>query len=139
MKEETLTLEQLIGRVKGEVDELCALLQKKRSGERYSAAVKEVIRYVEEHFGERISLDQVAEEVFLSKPYLSTLFKKETGKKFSSYLQEVRLEKSRNLLQNSKLTIGEIADEAGFFDSAHYSRAFKEHYGCSPLEYRKTK
>lgn len=77
--------------------------------------------------------------MFLSKPYLSTLFKKETGKKFSSYLQEVRLEKSRNLLQNSKLTIGEIADEAGFFDSAHYSRAFKEHYGCSPLEYRKTK
>lgn len=139
MKEETLTLEQLIGRVKGEVDELCTLLQKKRSGERYSAAVKEVIRYVEEHFGERISLDQVAEEVFLSKPYLSTLFKKETGKKFSSYLQEVRLEKSRNLLHNPRLTIGEIAEEAGFFDSAHYSRAFKEYYGCSPLEYRKTK
>lgn len=136
---ETLTLKQLIDRVKSEVDELCSLLQKKRGNDGYSASVKEVMRYVEEHFGERISLEQVAEEVFLSKPYLSTLFKKETGKKFSSYLQEVRLEKSRSLLQNTRLTIGEIADQAGFFDSAHFSKVFKEHYGCSPLEYRKTR
>ena len=97
MEGEALTLEQLMGRVKGEVEELCALLQKKRGGDRYSAPVKEVMRYVEERFGERITLEQVAEEVFLSKPYLSTLFKKETGKKFSSYLQEVRLEKSRRI------------------------------------------
>ena len=139
MEGEALTLEQLMGRVKGEVEELCALLQKKRGGDRYSAPVKEVMRYVEERFGERITLEQVAEEVFLSKPYLSTLFKKETGKKFSSYLQEVRLEKSRSLLQNTRLAIGEIAEQAGFFDSAHFSKAFKERFGCSPLEYRKTR
>lgn len=132
-------LAQLMGMVKGEVEELCGLLQKKRGDGQYSAAVKEVMRYVEEHLGERISLEQVADAVFLSKPYLSTLFKKETGKKFSSYLQEARLEKSCAMLRGSRLSIGEIAEQTGFFDSAHFSKAFKEHYGCSPLEYRKTK
>lgn len=139
MDEEAPNLEQLIDRVKSGVEDLCGLLQKKRGNDQYSAAVKEVMKYVDEHFGERISLEQVADEVFLSKPYLSTLFKKETGKKFSSYLQEVRLEKSSGLLRSSRLTVGEIAETAGFFDSAHFSRAFKEYYGCSPLEYRKTK
>ena len=121
------------------MEELCGLLQKKRGAGQYSAPVKEVMRYVEEHLGERISLEQMADAVFLSKPYLSTLFKKETGKKFSSYLQEMRLEKSSVMLKNSRLTIGEIAEQAGFFDTAHFSKAFKEHYGCSPLEYRKSK
>ncbi len=135
----TPDLEQLIVMVKGEVEALCGLLQKKQGNGQYSAPVKEVMRYVEEHLGERISLEQVADAVFLSRPYLSTLFKKETGKKFSSYLQEVRLEKSCIMLRNSRLSIGEIAEQAGFFDSAHFSKVFKEHYGCSPLEYRKTR
>lgn len=139
MEGETPDLEQLIAMVKGEVEELCGLLQKKRGAGQYSAPVKEVMRYVEEHLGERISLEQMADAVFLSKPYLSTLFKKETGKKFSSYLQEMRLEKSSVMLKNSRLSIGEIAEQAGFFDTAHFSKAFKEHYGCSPLEYRKSK
>lgn len=139
MAGEAFNLEQLACRVKSEVEDMCALLQKKQGNDQYSATVKEVMKYVDEHFGERISLEQVADEVFLSRPYLSTLFKKETGKKFSNYLQEVRLEKSCSLLRDSRLAIGEIAEQAGFFDSAHFSRAFKEHYGCSPLEYRKTR
>lgn len=134
---EALNLEQLIEMVKDEVEEMCELLQRKRGNGKYSASVRKVIGYVEEHFGERISLEQVADAVFLSRPYLSTLFKKETGKKFSSYLQEVRLEKSRTMLREGRLSVGEIAEQAGFFDSAHFSRAFKEHYGCSPMEYRK--
>lgn len=136
---ETLNLQQLLDIVKNEAGYLCDLLQKKRGNMQYSASVKEVMKYVEGHMGERISLEQMADKVFLSKPYLSTLFKKETGRKFSSYLQEVRLEKSRTLLMDTRLSIGKIAEQVGFFDSAHFSRAFKEHYGCSPLEYRKTK
>lgn len=136
---EMLNLQKLLDAVKSEEDYLCNLLQKKRGNMQYSASVKEVMEYVEDHMGERISLEQMADKVFLSKPYLSTLFKKETGRKFSSYLQEVRLEKSRTLLKDTRLSVGKIAEQVGFFDSAHFSRAFKDHYGCSPLEYRKTK
>lgn len=114
------------------------LLKQKSGAGRYSAPIQEIVKYVEEHYGERITLEQVAESVFLSKAYISALFKKETGKKFSSFLQEVRLEKSRVLLRDTRLSVQEIAVRIGFFDTAHYSHAFKERYGISPLEYRKS-
>ncbi len=131
--------EQLDSLMKKEMDYFLAFLQRKKNLHQYSAPVREALAYVENHFGERISLEQVADAVYLSRPYLSTLFKKETGKKFSSYLQEVRLAKSCPMLKDTSMSIGEVAEKAGFFDAAHFSRVFKEKYGCTPIDYRKAK
>ena len=92
---------------------------------------------MEENYGEKISLEQVAAAAFLSRSYASALFKKETGEKFSDYLQRVRIEKSCGLLRDSSLSIQETAERTGFFDAAHFSRVFKEKMGMSPMEYRK--
>ena len=62
---------------------------------------------------------------------------KETGEKFSDFLLRVRLEESRRLLGATRKSIQEIAGMAGFPDAAYFSRAFKERYGKSPMEYRK--
>ncbi len=119
------------------VSYMTQLLKRKSGINGCSAPVQEIIKYIEEHYAERISLAQISDSIYLSQSYASTLFKKETGKKFSSYLQEVRLEKSCEMLLDSRISIQEIAVRTGFFDAAHFSRVFKEWYGLSPAEYRK--
>ncbi len=114
-------------------------LEQKERRRGCSPAVQKILQYVEEHYGERISLDQVAAAAFLSRSYASVLFKKETGEKFSDYLQRIRIEKACTLLKDTSLSIQETADRTGFFDTAHFSRVFKEKMGVSPMEYRKKK
>ena len=79
----------------------------------------------------------MAAAAFLSRSYASVLFKRETGEKFSDYLQGVRIEKSCALLRDTSLSVQETAERTGFFDTAHFSRVFKEKMGISPMEYRK--
>ncbi len=118
-------------------DFLSGALERKERHSSCSPAVQKILQYVEEHYGERISLDQVAAAAFLSRSYASVLFKRETGEKFSDYLQRIRIEKACALLRDTSLSIQETADRTGFFDTAHFSRVFKEKMGVSPLEYRK--
>lgn len=116
---------------------LSSLLQRKWETKRYSGPIQEIMDYVERHYGEKILMEDIAEKIHLSRTYISVLFKKETGEKFSDYLQRIRLENSCILLRDTRLSLQEIAEKTGFFDLAHFSRAFKESYKCSPSEYRK--
>lgn len=113
------------------------ILQRKNRSMSYTPAVRQAMQYMRENYSKKITLDEVADHVHLSRAYLSMLFKKETGQKFSFYLQKVRLEAARGLMACRDLSIQEIADRAGFFDASHLSRAFKARYGRSPMEYRK--
>lgn len=115
------------------------LLKRKKQVTQYSKPIQEIVNYIEIHYKEKIVVENIAEMIHLSRTYISVLFKKETGEKFSDYLQRIRLEKSCEFLENTKLSIQEIAENTGFFDSAHFSRAFKDRYQCSPIEYRKKK
>lgn len=116
---------------------LSDILQKKHIVNQYSSQIQDIVNYIDEHYMERIVMEDIAREVHLSKTYISALFKKETRERFSEYLQRVRLENSCRLLKTTKLSIREIADRTGFSDAAHFSRVFKERYQMSPLEYRK--
>ena len=116
---------------------LSDLLQKKQIMNKYSSQIQDIVNYIDKHYMERIMMEDIAREVHLSKTYISALFKKETGERFSEYLQRIRLEKSCGLLKTSKFTISEIAVKTGFSDAAHFSHVFKGRYQMSPLEYRK--
>ncbi len=113
------------------------ILRRKSRSMSYTPAVRQAVQYVKDNYSHKITLDEAAGHVHLSRSYLSMLFKKETGQNFSCYLQEVRLEAARSLMAGRGLSIQEIADMAGFFDASHLSRAFKARYGCSPMEYRR--
>ena len=95
-----------------------------------------VLKYVDEHYQQPISLERVAEVVGLNPVYLSYLFKKVKQVKFSEYINEVRLTKAEELLVNSTYKIGEIAEQVGYNDARYFSSLFKKRTGMSPNDYR---
>lgn len=124
-------------RVQDALNYIASILIRESEAKRYSQPIQEILGYVKNHYGEKIMVGDMAEKIHLSRTYTSVLFKKETGENFSDYLQRIRLENAVNLLNNTRKSIQEIADETGFFDSAHFTRVFKETYKRSPAEYRK--
>lgn len=98
--------------------------------------VRNALAYIEENYKEKLLLSDVAEKTYVSQWHLSKLLNKETGQTFSEILNGVRIEKAKELLKNSSLRIGDIAEDVGFVDLAHFSRVFKKVCGMSANEYR---
>lgn len=96
-----------------------------------------VKRYVEEHFAEKVTLEVVADTVYLNPAYLAALFKKEAGMTFLDYLTGVRIEKAKVLLCDIKLNISQITHAVGYNDSKYFTKLFVKYTGIKPLEYRK--
>ena len=103
-----------------------------------SFIVKNALAYIEENYKERLKLADVADNVYVSQWHLSKLLNKYTGQNFSEILNNVRMEQAKTLLRNPSLRIGDIAEEVGFLDMAHFSRVFKKQVGISANEYRNT-
>lgn len=100
--------------------------------------VKNAVRYIEEHYQEKLKLSDVADQVYVSQWHLSKLLNKHMEQNFSEILNNVRIEKARVLLQDPALRIGDIAEQVGFLDIAHFSRVFKKQVGKSANDYRNT-
>lgn len=103
----------------------------------YSKPVREVIGYINHHLAEPIHLDQLAEAVFLHPNYLSTLFKKETGRTISRYILVRRIEEAKFFLRYTDNPISDIASFFQFSSQSHFIRRFSEVEGTTPLQYRK--
>ncbi len=95
------------------------------------------VQYMEANYNTDISLNHVAEHINLSSGYLSILFKKELQVNFIDYLNDLRIEKAKELLLGTYLKSYEIAEKIGFNDNTYFSKAFKRHTGISPSEFRK--
>ena len=80
----------------------------------------------------------MAHLLHLSSSYFSSLFKKETGVNFSTYLSQVRIEESKKLLKNTNYTIMQIAMEVGFEDQSYFTKVFKNNTGLTPKEFRRS-
>ncbi|GHU65933.1 hypothetical protein AGMMS49983_14570 [Clostridia bacterium] len=94
-------------------------------------------QYIREHFSETLTLEQIAAKEGFNASYFSTLFKKETGKTFSEYLHDVRMEEAKNLLRNTNMPIALICTSVGYSDLKHFTGSFKKTTGVKPREYRK--
>ena len=99
--------------------------------------VRQVIDYIESNYDKPIKLSDVASEVHLNPVYLSNMFKKETGENFSDFLINYRMGLAKDMLQNTKMNINEIADSVGYSNARHFSKMFKKVVGIRPTEYRK--
>lgn len=95
-----------------------------------------IIGMIESNYQSDINLTDLAAQLFMSANYLSTLFKKETGVSFKRYLNDYRLEKSKQLLKNPSLKIYQIANMVGYESEEHFSRLFKSIFGMTCTEYR---
>ena len=104
-----------------------------------SYAVKKIITYLNENYAHKISLEQIAKNMYLSPVYISKIFKEETGESPINYLIKIRLEKARDILLHSEgRSIKHIANSVGYDDVYHFSKLFKKYYGVAPLYYKKS-
>ncbi|MGG1555213.1 response regulator [Paenibacillus ferrarius] len=102
------------------------------------SAVQQVKKYIDEHYSEKITLNQMAELVYLNPSYFSIQFKKETGINFIDYLKNCRMEKAKELLRRIDLKVYEIGELVGYQDRKYFATTFKSHTKLTPLEYRQT-
>jgi AraC-like DNA-binding protein/ligand-binding sensor protein len=100
------------------------------------ALIKKCIAYINKNYKNNITLDTVANMVHLNSSYFSSIFKKEIGMNFSSYLNKIRIEQSMFLLRNTDYSILNIALEVGFEDQSYFSKVFKNFTGMTPKQYR---
>lgn len=101
-----------------------------------SFVVKAAIHYMEEHYADHISLNQVADHVFVSQWHLSKLINRFQGQSFFDILYGIRIQRAKALLRDPSLKVHEISEQVGFADVAHFSKSFKKLVGKSPVEYR---
>jgi len=94
--------------------------------------------YIHDHYRESFSLEDVADYVELTPTYFTKLFKEQTQQTFIDYVTDFRIEKSKELLRQTNLSLKEIAYEVGYKDPNYYSRVFKKWTNLSPKQYRST-
>ena len=102
-------------------------------GNHQCAAVR---RYIDHHFKEPLTLDQLAEEAHMNKYYLSHAFKREYGVSPINYMISRRLEESKYLLAETDLSMSQIAQLLGFSSLSYFSQVFHRTQGIAPMEYR---
>jgi len=103
-------------------------------GNRQCAAVK---RYIDQHFKESLSLEQLADKAHMNKYYLAHTFKQEYGVSPINYMITRRIVESKYLLAETDLSLSQIAHLLGFSSPSYFSQAFRKTQGVSPIEYRK--
>ena len=97
------------------------------------------ILYMKEHLEENLSTSAVAEQIGCSRSYFCILFKRLSGLSFGDYLQQVRIERAKELLQNTSDSVTEIAFSSGYNDIYYFNRVFRKAVNCSPMEFRKNR
>ena len=100
--------------------------------------VKRMKSIIHEFYQTGITLDEISRKLDMTPEYLGTLFHREVGMTFSSYLKAYRIAKARELLAGSNLKLYEIAERVGYTDTKYFSRIYKEITGQLPTEYRKS-
>ncbi len=109
----------------------------RRDDRRYSVHAVKTLSHIHESYARNIGLNEIADRLRLSVPYLSRLFKEEVGESFKSYLTRFRIGKAKNLLQDGDLSIGDVADSVGYPNTGQFIRIFKKYEGLTPGDYRR--
>ncbi|MDR0916981.1 MAG: AraC family transcriptional regulator [Oscillospiraceae bacterium] len=103
---------------------------------KHSDIVYKITNHVKKNCAEKLTLDSLAKEVFLSKSYLSSVFKQETGMSLTAFITKVRVEKSKKMLIEERIGLASIASQCGFKDQSYFTKVFKKETGVSPKRYR---
>lgn len=101
----------------------------------YTEITDKAIKYINDHYNEKISLSNVANKIGLSSSYLSRKFKEDCGKGFVEYLNSIRIEKAKFLIENTNYSIKELVPMVGFNNYNYFFKVFKDIEGMTPHEY----
>lgn len=111
---------------------LSIISEQNRQPKDYAAFVQS---YIHEHYSEKISFQALADLLYLSRSYLSTLFTQQMGKSFNDYLIDYRLARAVDLMKIGTFSLTEIASLVGYDNYPHFSKLFKKRYGIAPKTY----
>lgn len=98
---------------------------------------EQIMLWIEHNYTRPFELDQLAEDLHITKSYASRIFKKETGSTITEYLLARRVKRACDLLETTSLSIDTLANDLGFNSAAYFISMFKKIYGITPLQYRK--
>ncbi|WP_409346500.1 response regulator [Paenibacillus sp. MBLB4367] len=113
-----------------------------RSGAEFSSeetsneTFKSLFQYVNEHFREDLSIQELSQKFYINPGYLSQLFKREVGEPFTAYIAKQRIAYACELLERTNMMIGEIAEISGYPDYFYFTRTFKKLTGQTPTQFR---
>ncbi|BBH24377.1 HTH-type transcriptional activator RhaR [Paenibacillus baekrokdamisoli] len=140
-KEHTLHLTGYEGIISGYLLQLILFLNRldKQEDEAHTSynQLEPILHFISDHFCEAITLEQLANMIPISVSYLQRLFKIATGQTFTEYIQNLRIQKSCELLGYSGLSVMDISSEVGYKDVKFFHALFKKKTGTSPHQYRK--
>jgi two-component system response regulator YesN len=102
-----------------------------------SPVIRTALSLIQKNYAGKLTLDSLASQLSINRSYLSQLFKKETGSTFGDYLEQVRIEKAKELLSTTGDSMVSIAEQTGFNNQNYFTKVFKAAAGVSPLHYRK--
>ena len=111
-------------------------IEEKRENDRVRP-IRRAKEYIQNHYGDPITLEEVSSEVGLSPTYFSVLFKKTEGEGFARYLINVRMEQAKILLRETNLPVVEICKKVGYNDLKHFTQTFEKSTEVKPSTYRK--
>jgi len=134
---EVETREELVDITTSISNRIFTILQRNFDTENKKEEINRALEYIEENYKKDLALEEVAREVGLSIYYFSHLFKEEVGDSFVTYLNKLRINKSKQLLQENELNIGQICYDVGYNDPNYFTRVFKEYENMTPSQYRK--
>lgn len=103
---------------------------------KHANVIHRCIQYIGTHYKEHITLEEMARNVYLSPPYLSKIFRQETGMTFNAYVNRVRVNRAKELLRDRRLSVMDVAYWVGYEDQSYFTKVFKRSTGVLPKEYR---
>lgn len=115
---------------------ICTYMEQVRD-KHYRKEIVEIMDYVEEHIGEKITLASIASQINMNESYISRLFKNETGMNIINYINIRKMEKAKELLSEKNMIVKDVAYALGFEEQSYFNRMFNKYFGVNPKEYKK--
>lgn len=100
--------------------------------------INDIIKLIDEKLTEKLTLQDISTKLNLSKEYVSCIFKKETGKTLTNYINEQKMTVAKEFVVNSDMPLVEISQALGYDNYNYFSRLFKKHFDRTPIDMRKT-
>lgn len=103
---------------------------------RKQSLVTDALHYIDRHYNEELTIDQIAQELLISPTYLSRIFKEVQDISVINYLIDIRMKHASTLLKESNLAVKEVAQLVGYQDPLYFSKQFKKYFGKTPSHYK---
>ena len=99
--------------------------------------IDSIIQYIKEHCCDNLSTAMLSEQFGLSSNYITNLLKQELGIRYNDYITQLRMERAKELLLTTNLSVKSITASCGYYSQSHFTKLFADREGCTPVEYRK--